>query len=133
MADAVTTQILQNGPRNAVIKFTDVSDGSGESAVLKVDVSTLSGIDGIAPSEVRIVGIDYSLTGMQVQILWDADTDILAWELTPDADNHIDFDQFGGLKNNSGTGKTGDVRFTTVGASSGDSYSIILRMVKVYA
>ena len=30
MADAVTTQIIQDGPKNAVIKFTNISDGTGE-------------------------------------------------------------------------------------------------------
>ena len=42
MADAVTSQIIQDGERVAVLKFTNVSDGSGESAVKKVDVSALS-------------------------------------------------------------------------------------------
>lgn len=132
MADQVSTQVLEDGPRFAVIKFLNVSDGTGESAVLKVDVSTLSGINGVAPSEVKIQQIVYSLTGMQVEILWDADTDVLCWTLTPDADNDICFRDFP-LENNAGTGKTGDIRFTTLGASNGDTYSILLKLIKVYA
>ena len=31
-----------------------------------------------------------------------------------------------------GSGKTGDIDFTTVGHSSGDTYSIILELVKDY-
>ena len=42
MADAVTSQTFIDGPKHAVIKFTNVSDGSGESAVTKVDVSALA-------------------------------------------------------------------------------------------
>ena len=42
MADAVTSQTLQDGNQIAVFKFTNISDGSGESAVKKVDVSALS-------------------------------------------------------------------------------------------
>ena len=42
MADAVTTQTIIDGERNCVMKFTNVSDGSGESAVAKVDVSALA-------------------------------------------------------------------------------------------
>ena len=42
MADAVTSQTLIDGPKHAVMKFTNVSDGSGESAVKKVDVSALT-------------------------------------------------------------------------------------------
>jgi len=39
MADAVTSQTIQDGDRIAVMKFTNISDGSGEAAVAKVDVS----------------------------------------------------------------------------------------------
>ena len=42
MADAVTTQTLADGDRIAIMKFTNISDGSGESAVTKVDVSSLA-------------------------------------------------------------------------------------------
>ena len=41
MADAVTSQTIQDGDRIAVMKFTNISDGSGEAAVTKVDVSGL--------------------------------------------------------------------------------------------
>lgn len=131
MADAVTTQILEQGPRNVVMKFTNVSDGSGESGVLKVDVSTLTGFNGQTPSEVLIEKIQYLLFGMQVQILWDADTDVLAVELVPDAGDCVDFREWP-ISNNAGTGKTGDIRFTTVGHTAGDSYTIILALRKVY-
>lgn len=36
MADVVTTQTIQDGQRKAVMKFTNVSDGTGESAVAKL-------------------------------------------------------------------------------------------------
>ena len=39
MADTVTTQTIQDGGKTAVLKFTNESDGSGESSVKKVDVS----------------------------------------------------------------------------------------------
>ena len=42
MADAVTSQTIIDGPKTAVLKFTNVSDGTGESAVKKVDVSALA-------------------------------------------------------------------------------------------
>ena len=35
MADAVTSQTLVDGEKTAVLKFTNISDGSGESAVKK--------------------------------------------------------------------------------------------------
>jgi hypothetical protein len=42
MADAVTSQTIQDGEKTAIVKFTNVSDGTGESAVKKVDVSALA-------------------------------------------------------------------------------------------
>ena len=42
MADALTSQVIQDGPRNAILKFTNVSDGTGQSLAVLVDVSTLS-------------------------------------------------------------------------------------------
>ena len=42
MADAVTSQTLSDGDRTAVMKFTNISDGSGEASVAKVDVPALT-------------------------------------------------------------------------------------------
>ena len=46
MADAVPSQTIQDGDRIAVMKFTNISDGTGESAVNKVDVSALQAESG---------------------------------------------------------------------------------------
>ena len=127
MADAVTTQILRDGPRNVVMKFTNISDGTGESAVTKVDVSTLSG----APSEVRIMRVDYSTAGIGLDVLWGADTDALAMILPQDMSDSLDYSDIGGLSNNASTGKTGDIKFTTNNSPlNGDRYTVVLHMKK---
>ena len=41
MADAVTTIVTNNGAKNYQARFTNISDGTGESAVIKIDKSTL--------------------------------------------------------------------------------------------
>ena len=134
MADAVTTQTIIDGPREAVLKFTNVSDGTGESAVAKVDVSALSSNSaGKACSEVRIMRVSHAIVGMSVQIFFNASTNVLAMELAESSNGHMDFKSFGGMPNNAGSGKNGDILFTTKGHSSGDSYSIVLEMVKVYS
>ena len=133
MADAVTSQTLIDGQNKAVIKFTNVSDGSGESAVKKVDVSALSSTaDGVACSGVVIERIWWQCIGMKVQILWDASTDAFCIELGENQSGDHDYTSFGGLTNNAGSGKTGDLMFTTVGHSSADAYTIILYMRKKY-
>jgi hypothetical protein len=133
MADAVTSQTLIDGPNKAVIKFTNVSDGSGESAVKKVDVSALSSsADGVACSGVVIERIWWQCIGMKVKILWDATTDAFCIELGENQSGDHDYTSFGGLTNNAGSGKTGDVMFTTVGHASSYTYTIILYVRKKY-
>ena len=134
MADAVTTQTIIDGERNCVMKFTNVSDGTGESAVAKVDVSALSSNSaGTACSEVRVLRISHAIVGMSVQLFLNATSNVLLMELAESSNGHMDFTDFGGLPNNAGSGKNGDILFTTKGHSSGDTYSITLEMVKVYS
>ena len=134
MADAVTSQTIIDGERNCVMKFTNVSDGTGESAVAKVDVSALAAnAAGVSCSEVRVMRISHAIVGMSVQVFLDASSNVLLVELAESSNGHMDFRDFGGIPNNAGSGKTGDVLFTTKGHSSGDTYSIVLEMVKVYS
>ena len=135
MADAVTSQTSQDGGRHVVMSFTNVSDGTGEAAVKKVDVSALGSdpVSGSACSTVAIESVWFSTLGMSVKLLWDADTDVLALHLPADYADTLDMSEFSGLNNNSGTGVTGDIMFTTVGHSSGDAYTVVLKMVKHYS
>lgn len=126
MADTVTSQTLHDGNRNVVMKFTNASDGSGETTVKKVDVSALTP----APSKVRIMRIHYTTDGMGVNVIWDADTNVLAAAIPANASDTLDFTCFGGLINNAGTGVTGDILFSTTNAASGDGYMVVLEMVK---
>jgi hypothetical protein len=134
MADAVASQIIVDGPSFVAIKLTNISDGTGETAVTKVDVSAL-GADsrtGLSCTDVNIERIWWQCIGMKVRILFDADTDVMAIELGENQSGNHDYSIFGGLINNAGTGKTGDVKFTTVGASSGDTYTVILYLRKKF-
>ena len=137
MADAVTSSTIQDGPKKAVMQFTNLSDGSGESAVKKVDVSALAALQArggeAACDEVRIMKIKWGTSGMVARLLWDADTDDVMWEIPSDESGEVDFSDVGGLKDPRSTGATGDVLLTTVGHSSGDWYSITLNLDKKYS
>jgi hypothetical protein len=134
MADTVASQTLADGPKTAVLKLTNISDGSGESAVTKVDVSALqTSADGDTCTGVTIERIWWQCIGMKVQILWDATTDLFCIELGENQSGDHDYTKFGGLTNNSGSGKTGDVNFTTVGHTSGDTYTVILYLRKDFS
>lgn len=134
MADAVTSQIILDGERLFIAKYTNISDGTGETAVVKVDVSTLNpSASGNACNGVKINKIWSTTHGMEIRILFDATTDAFAW-LVPQNTNYLmDFSTFGGLPSNAGAGVTGDVAFTTSDASNGDMYTVVLECIKTYA
>jgi hypothetical protein len=134
MADAVTSQTILDGERLFIAKFTNISDGTGETAVTKIDVSTLNPNSfGLACNGVKINKIYGTTHGMEVRILWDATTDVFAWQIPQNSNYLMDFSSFGGIPNNAGAGVTGDLLFTTADASSGDMYSIVLECLKTYA
>lgn len=130
MADAVTIQTLHDGDRHAVMLFNNVSDGTGESAVLKVDVSALTPRtrDNATCTGVSIESIRFQVAGMSVSVLWDATTDVVAAVLS--GENYLCYST--PLANNAGAGKTGDILFSTVGHTAGDTYSIELMLRKKY-
>ena len=131
MADSVTLQTILDGPRNLVMNFTNLSDGTGESAVLKVDVSALAPNQyGQACTSVNIWKVKYDIFGMSVSILWDATADVRALILSGFGEQ--DYSKVSGIPNNAGAGNTGDILFTTNGASAGDTYSIELHCLKKY-
>lgn len=134
MADAVTSQTILDGERLFIGKYTDISDGTGETGVIKVDVSALTpNAEGHACNGVKINRIWSALHGFEVRILWDATTDVLAWVATSNGPYLMDFSSFGGISNNAGTGKTGDVLFTTHAPTAGATYTIVLECIKTYA
>ena len=133
MADAVTSTTLSDSDRSAVIQLTNTSDGTGESAVTKVDVSGLAtrSTDGASCTGVRLAKIVYSTFGMSVKLLWHATTNTICWGLNSDYTTDEDFTEFGGIRNTAAaSGKTGDIKLTTTGHSSGDSYVIVLTLYK---
>jgi len=133
MADAVTSQTILDGERLFIAKFTNVSDGTGESGVTKIDVSTLSpSAAGNACNGVKINRVWAQTSGMGVDIIWDATTDLLCETIPADQLYELDYSRFGGLPNNAGAGVTGDVLFSTFGAGAGDRYTIVLECIKTY-
>ena len=137
MADIVSTTTIADNPREAVIAFQyQYVDTGDESAVLKIDVSTLAkSSDGETYTGVRILECWWVISAMTVEILADASTDVMMLHLTEGQSGYQDFTSFGGLPSSKtyGTSPTGDVKFTTTGAgAAGDAYQIVLRVSKDY-
>ena len=133
MADAVSTTTIIDGTHRAVIQLTNLSDGSGEAAVQKIEVAALnSRADGTACNGVFIDKVHHSVVGFtQVQLLWEATTNSIAIALAESSNGHMNFSDFGGIQSY-GSGKTGDIMLTTIGAANLDSYVIILDLLKHY-
>ena len=137
MADISTTTTISDNPREVVMSFQyQYVDTGNESAVSKIDVSSLAkNAAGETCTGVRIIECWWIISAMTVQVLADADTDVMIMHLTEGQSGYQDFSKFGGLlKSQSfGTNGTGDIKFTTTGAgAAGDAYQIIIRAVKEY-
>jgi hypothetical protein len=138
MADAVTTQILYDDGGHAVLHLTNVSDGTGESAAIKVDASALRG--GGTTTRYAVERIKWATVGMGFNLLFDATADVLFWTCgNATSQGDIDYTQGGtgpggpGLTNNAGAGVTGDILLTTAGHNAGDSYVVTLWLRKTAA
>lgn len=138
--DAVTTQILENGPRNWGFAFTNLSDGTGESAVVKVDGSsagplgvTIAGVTTYPTSHLKITEIEYDVKGMALEIIWDATTPQNVMVLG--GFGKINYKPYGGLAQVTSagaiiTGATGKIKFTTLGAMPNSGYTVVIRGTK---
>lgn len=133
MADAVASQTIMDGERVVIMKFTNSSDGTGETNVVKVNPASLNpSAAGGACDGVTINKITALTHGMEVQLKWKATTPVVIETIPQNNVYTQDYSQIGGLINNAGAGKDGAITFTTLDASAGDTYSVVLEMVKHY-
>ena len=137
MADITTTTTIEQNTKEAIISFQyQYVDTGNESAVLKIDVSSLApNANGEACTGVRILECWWVLHGLTVEVLADASTDIIMLHLAEDQQGYQNFEKFGGLPSTKsfGTSPTGDIRFTTTGSAAvGDAYHVVLRVSKDY-
>ncbi len=134
MANAVTTQIIVDGPRNVVIKVDGYLDTSDYAATSIVDPATLSYIDSnnsVKATQLRIDRVTYTVDeGLDVFLQWDATTPVRIEDLVKAG--HQEYKRFGGLQNNAGVGKTGKILLGTEGWSTGKIYefTVVLELVK---
>ena len=123
MADAVTTQIINSGPQNIVIKLTSISDGSGEVLVKKFDTTAFNPSPG---THLTIWEIEGNVKDMLVALYWDATTP----QQLVDLNGYYcrNYRRFGGLVVPNISGVTGSILLSTLGAMPNSSYDIVLQM-----
>ena len=127
MSVAITRQLLlggNTGERRYIVIYKFTQDTSAEISAGRVNVTT--GDLGTAPTLIRIQG---AISGASAQLLWDATTDVFCWQLPSDHFFKFNFSHYGGIRNDAGTGKTGDLLITTSGLGSGDSGSILFEFI----
>lgn len=126
MTDTVDSKVVFAGTRKRIVRLTNISDGTGESDVVKVDVSALTGPDGTPPTSTAIEEIQWSINGFtSVRLEWDATTDDEIAVLGT-GNGYFNFRNAGGLIDPKSTGTTGDILLTTAGNVSGATYDITL-------
>lgn len=128
MADAVDTKVIQDGRRYYVVHLQNYSDGTGESAVTKVDISTLLAANGQACTYTRIDNIFGVVWGGTVRLYWDHTTDDEI--ATIQGPVNLDWSWEGGNVDPKSAGGTGDIVLTTAGFASASGYDLTIRLVK---
>jgi len=132
MANSTSIQILNDGPRNVVVKIDGLLDTSDLTSFTIVDPALLSSMDinNVKASKLRINKIVYDVEdGLDFELFWDAPTPVRIWNLV--GRGKIDAHRFGGISNNA-TSPTGKITGATQGWSTGTilSYTIVLELVK---
>tara|TARA_R100001443_G_scaffold105939_1_gene115139 strand:+ start:1109 stop:1495 length:387 start_codon:yes stop_codon:yes gene_type:complete len=127
MADTVTSQTITDvAGTKTVMKFTNKSDGTGETLVNKVDASELNH----ASSTTKIARVIYSVNTTDpkgsVEIVFDGSTNATALFLS--GQGTIDLQTSAIQIPNNASSATGDILFSTHNFVNGDSYSVILEV-----
>ena len=127
MADTVTTQtIADTSGVKYVIKLTNLSDGSGEILVKKIDASetTFMSEDGARAIARVYYSINASDNKSGVELVWDGVTNATALFLS--GQGVMDFRTDGNSFKNNAITPTGDVLLSTKNFATGDNYSLIV-------
>lgn len=123
MANSIATQVLEDGRRNTVIKWTIVGDGSGdEAATVLFDASAYK----TASTANKLWEIEFSSVGASAILYWDATADVPLLSIPANHSEKMCFGNIGGIINNAGAGITGDVLITTDGLAANDHMTIIM-------
>lgn len=128
MALTVDTVNLFSGKRRAAYRFTAIQDGTAadETAVIKVDKSTLIGLDGTEPGRLVIEKVRWTMQGFNsIRILFAHTADDEAVVLNG-THGELDYTEVGGLVDPASAGGTGDIVFTTHGGAANATYTVDL-------
>jgi|TARA_B110000285_G_scaffold17440_1_gene16978 hypothetical protein len=138
MADTVTSQtIVDTSGTKTVMKFTNISDGTGETLVTKMDASALTHMTTDATKKISKIWWSCNTNSGNggVELIWagSGTTAANASALFLSGQGYWDLHTAGnGIGNNAtitaDTSPAGDILFSTKNFTNGDSYSIVVEV-----
>lgn len=128
MVDTVTSS-LYDGGTEIIVHITNISDGTGESSVVKVDRSALA--NGSVIKKLNLQEIRWNIQGFtSVRLYWDHTADNTIMVLSG---NGYEYFKHALVDPNTSadvvTAAIGDVLLTTAGAIAGATYDITMTFV----
>lgn len=142
MANTTKAQIMLDGPRHLIVRFTGTYVDTAISDVQWVDLDatshTATVAAGMADGTERVTSLEsvaieelwYSIQGFDgIRLEWDHTTDSVIGILGT-GEGYMDFRGYGGLQDD-GSGGTGDVLASVVGTPAiDDTYDITIKFRK---
>lgn len=137
MADTTTSQTLKDHAKGYAIKLTNISDGTGETDVIKIDASTLIANTGVNAERLTITKLFWSVASgtsstmsPRVTLKWagSSNTTIVTltgsgfWDLTSAGQCPLI---------NNAPAPTGDILLSTTGFTANAAYTVIVEGKKV--
>jgi hypothetical protein len=133
MADTVTSQTLKDSATAWAVKLTNISDGTGESGVVKVSANTLVASDGGSTQRLSINKLFWnvskgtsSLQDPRVTLTWRGTSNTTIVTLSGSGTLDLTTNLQAPLTNNAGAGANGDILLTTTGFTASSGYTVIL-------
>ena len=127
MADIVSTQVLSDTSGvKYVAKMTNISDGSGESLVKKIDASSATFMTEDGSRKIAKIwwSVNTTKSNASVELVWGGETNATAMLLN--GQGYWDLRTAGNEIINNATTPTGDVLLSTRDFVSGDNYTILV-------
>ena len=127
MADIVSTQVLSDTSGvKYVAKMTNISDGSGESLVKKIDASSATFMTEDGSRKIAKIwwSVNTTKSNASVELVWGGETNATAMLLN--GQGYWDLRTAGNEIVNNATTPTGDVLLSTRDFVAGDNYTILV-------
>ena len=127
MADIVSTQVLSDTSGvKYVAKMTNISDGSGETLVKKIDASSATFMTEDGSRKIAKIwwSVNTTKSNASVELVWGGETNATAMLLN--GQGYWDLRTAGNEIINNATTPTGDVLLSTRDFVVGDNYTILV-------